>query len=124
MTGVLFISMFLLVLLCAGVVVLQIFLSQKESKWLGLILPAITLLFSMLAVLGLSVYTTLTQVVQGGKAIMNAVHHYPTAMILTTLYIFALYNIPTAILLGIYFACREKYKKKKEIEKMTIQDLE
>jgi len=32
-------------------------------------------------------------------------------------------NIPTVVLLAIYFGCREKIKRKKAIEKMNIQDL-
>jgi preprotein translocase subunit YajC len=33
-------------------------------------------------------------------------------------------NIPTIILLLVYFVCRQQYKKKNQIEKMKIQDLE
>jgi cytochrome bd-type quinol oxidase subunit 2 len=121
------INMLIFVLVLAGAIVLQIFLSKKESKWPGLLLPTITLLFSILVVLGISVYTTFTtstQITQNGKAIMNAVNHYSTATILTALYVLVLYNIPTAVLLGIYFACREKRKRNREIEKMNVQDLE
>jgi hypothetical protein len=32
-------------------------------------------------------------------------------------------NIPTFILVAIYFACRGKQKKKNEVEKMQINDL-
>ena len=33
-------------------------------------------------------------------------------------------NIPTVILLLVYFIYREKYRKKSQLEKMRIQDLE
>lgn len=33
-------------------------------------------------------------------------------------------NIPTIILLGIYFACREKMELRSQLDKMNIQDLE
>ena len=36
---------------------------------------------------------------------------------------FLLSNIPTIVLLGIYFGCREKMKLRAELEKMSIQDL-
>ncbi|WP_243171854.1 hypothetical protein [Faecalispora jeddahensis] len=36
---------------------------------------------------------------------------------------FLLNNIPTIVLLGIYFGCREKMKLRAELEKMSIQDL-
>ena len=44
-------------------------------------------------------------------------------IIMQTVMIFLLWNILTVILMAIYFACREKFKKKKEIDKMNIQDL-
>jgi hypothetical protein len=97
-------------------------MSKKHNKWLGLILPAISALFSVMSVLGLISFTTLTE--QSGKTILNAVQIPKVSIILTALYVYALYNIPTAILLGIYYACREKVKKNREIEKMSVQDLE
>jgi hypothetical protein len=37
---------------------------------------------------------------------------------------FLLYSIPSLILLAVYAACREIIKKKKDIDRMNIQDLE
>jgi len=34
-----------------------------------------------------------------------------------------LYNIPTLILLAIYFACRGKQRKRGELNRMKIEDL-
>ena len=48
------------IVLCAAVIVLQIFLSKKENKWAGLILPFISFSFSLLTVLGILLYTTNT----------------------------------------------------------------
>lgn len=122
MTESLFSIIFFLIII-VGIVALQIFMSKKQNKWLGLILPAISVLFSLMAVLGFVSFTTiLTE--QSGKTILNAVQIPKVSTLLTALYIFVLYNIPTAILLGIYYACREKIKKNKEMEKMSIQDLE
>ncbi len=98
----------ILVVLLIGVIVIQVFLSKKEYKWFGLILPSISLLFSFLPTL--NVYAE-----PGLAEIINFLH------ILT---IFLVFNIPTAILLVIYFASREKLKKNKQIEKMNILDLE
>lgn len=89
----------------AGMILLQIFLSKKDSKWLGLILPIVNFLLSFL---------------------------YPMFMISTgdpgqdtIMFLMALLlgNIPTIILLVIYFACRENRRKKAQLEKMAIQDL-
>ena len=45
-------------------------------------------------------------------------------ILVPTLLLFLMYNIPTLVLLGIYFACREKYSRKKQLDKMNIQDLD
>lgn len=45
-------------------------------------------------------------------------------IVLRILSALTIFNIPTLILLAIYFASREKRKKNKEIEKMNIQDLD
>ena len=46
------------------------------------------------------------------------------AVIGTILPVFIISNIPTIILLAIYFASREKLNIKSQLDKMNIQDLE
>ncbi|MEK8129332.1 hypothetical protein WMW72_15605 [Paenibacillus filicis] len=106
-----------------GAIFLQIFLSKKDNKWPGLVLPAISLLVSIMVVLGLSLYMTTASTDQSFKTILNAVQFPKVAALLQAIYIFILYNIPTAILLGIYYACRDKRNRTRELEKMSIQDL-
>ncbi len=98
--------LFLTALIIGGTVALQIFLSNKKIKWLGLILPMLTFLPSLFILLQIAT------VGQDTNAIL--------AMLLP---IFLVLNIPTAILLIIYAVCRQNYKAKQEIEKMNIQDL-
>ena len=95
---------FLLALL-VGVPLLQIFLSRRESKWPGLILPLLTFLYALVMALSAAAYN-------GG---------IPWGPILASL---LLGNIPTVILLAIYAACREKFHKRSELEKMQIKDRE
>ena len=87
-----------------GLVVLQVFLSKRESKWPGLILPLLSFLYSLVMALSAVAY--------------NGV--IPWGPILASL---ILGNIPTVILLAIYFACREKFRKRSELDKMHINDL-
>lgn len=85
-----------------GAILLQIFLSRRESRWPGLALPAITLLYSLVMACN----------VMAGADAWRA--------LLATL---ALGNIPTVVLLAIYAACREKRRKNSEMDKMDIHDL-
>ncbi|MGZ9586520.1 hypothetical protein [Paenibacillus marinisediminis] len=118
------ITLLLLLIIITGAIFLQIFLSKKDYKWLGLILPTITLFFSIMAVLGLTFYMPSILTEQSFKTILNTVQIPKVATLISALYIFILYNIPTAILFGIYYVCREKLKKNREIDKMSVQDLE
>lgn len=123
-------------LVLAGGIWLQVFLSKKENKWYGLILPFICLAFSLIAVLGNMMFLTvgevsMQQLAPDGTVIEETVEVQDMggsleigARIVPMVFIFALYNIPTAILLVIYFACREKMKKHSALDKMHIQDLE
>ena len=92
-------------LLIGGGVILQIFLSRRQSRWPGLVLPGVTVLYSLLMVLGVAAFN-------GGL---------PWGPILACL-IFG--NIPTLVLLAIYFACRGKYRRRRALDKMNAQDLE
>ena len=80
------------VILLFGGIFLQIHLSKKESKTPGLILPAISFV--------LSLFITF--------AVIGGLGEVITAFLLA--------NLPTGILLGIYFSCREKLGKNKELE--------
>lgn len=90
-----------------GGIVLQIFLSRRESRWPGLVLPAITFICSIVNVLGLTLYI-------GGAA---------ASWITMSIYTFLLMNIPTAVLMAVYAICREKSKRRREMDRMNIQDL-
>lgn len=99
-------------LMTAAIVIAQIYLSKKDSKWLGLILPGISFSYSLIALAGLL-----------GFLSIGAQGEDTTNLIVLSVTTFIYSNIPTAILLGIYFHYREKKKKLKELDKMNIQDL-
>ncbi|MDR1689756.1 MAG: hypothetical protein LBS21_14285 [Clostridiales bacterium] len=142
-------NLFVLLLFAAGIVILQIFLSRKENKWLGLILPIISLCISVISVLGVAFYSTVTsqsstlQTTYGNEEIiweeivtdetnpvddaMERIAVRPAksihSLVITIISVFLLYNIPTVILFAIYFAGREKQRRKKALESMKKQDL-
>lgn len=122
----------ILIVLSVVGVFLQIFLSKKQNKWLGLILPLICVGVSLLAILGNMTFSTLT-----GEVVVQELSPDGTVLSETVgvenitgsldvgavVVIFVTFNIPTAILLVIYRACREKVNRNTEVQKMNIQDL-
>jgi len=102
------IMVFLIILpiVFAGLIVLQIFLAKKESKWAGLILPIIFFIVSLIFVLNV--------------ALINEI----STVIVTIVSAFLLGNIPTAVFLVIYAVCRGKRNKQRALDKMSVQDLE
>ncbi len=98
-------------LLLAGSVWLQIFLSTKNNKWLGLIIPLVCFMLSIVIVLSLAMYTASSEITTIFSMLVSVI---PT---------FLMFNILTLIFLAIYFVCREKLKTKKQLDKMNVQDL-
>lgn len=95
MLKVLFV-LFIFILISIGLLFLQIYLSKKENKWLGVFIPVLSFCSATLF------------------AIFNG----------SSLGIFVVLNIPTVIYFVVYAACREKLKiKKSELAKINIQDL-
>lgn len=99
------VSLIILLVFIVGGVLLQIWLSKRESRWPGLILPLLTLLSSLL--LPLNVADT-------GSASRNIL------LVLVTL---LAGNIPTLVGLAIYWAARERFRVRKQMEKMGKQDI-
>lgn len=91
----------------SGAIALQVFLSKKQNKFIGLILPTITLLYSLIMVLNVVFEETMTN----------------WQVFFTLFSTFFIGNIPTIILLAIYFGIREKMKIESELDKTRIKDL-
>lgn len=91
----------------SGAIALQVFLSKKQNKFIGLILPTIALLFSLIMVLNVVFEETMTN----------------WQVFFTLFSTFFIGNIPTIILLAIYFGIREKLKIESELDKTRIKDL-
>lgn len=92
---------------CVGMLALQAALARMESRWPGLVLPLITFLRSVLTPIGM----------------VGPAGGLTVGFVLQVLLMWLLSNIPTAVLLAIYFACRTGQRRKKQLEKMSIQDL-
>ena len=101
-------NLMILLILLVGILLLQIILSKREGKWPGLVLPIIAFLFGLLSPLNMIVPS------EGVTA----------GFIVQMIMVWLLGNIPTMVFLAIYFACREKKHRNKQLEKMNIQDLD
>lgn len=97
---------FLGFLLFVGLIFLQIFLSKKPNRYYGLFLPAISFIISLILVFSIRDTGSLSKNI--------------TTAILTL----SISNITTVVFILIYLACRAKYKKHSQVEKMKIKDLE
>jgi len=129
--------LFVLLVLAAGTVVLQVFLSNKENKWLGLILPIITLCLSLMSafsIAGLAEFTQSSPIAIEENGVFRQevapqtfsatlVRWGVPALSLAGCF-FLLYNIPTVVFGAIYFACRVGQRKRRALEKMRALDLE
>lgn len=94
-------------LLFACVIALQIFLSKRESRWAGLVLPILAFLLSFLIPLNM----------------MAPPEGVTAGFIVQMVLVWLMGNVPTIIFLAIYFGCRGKRRRRKQLDKMNIQDL-
>ena len=86
---------------------LQIFLSRRENKYLGWILPITFGIIGSVIFLNIVMFSNMTESER-----------------LTTLLISVIFSYaPAALMTLIYKLSRKKYKSKIEIEKMNIKDL-
>ena len=95
----------LFILLMAGVVLLEMYLAHKPGRWPGLVLPIVSFLISLIYPL------SITNLGDMAGAIAQAV------------IVWVLANIPTAVLLAIYFAARRRVRRTREQNRMSAQDL-
>ena len=100
------VSLIVLLVFVVGGVLLQIFLSRRESRWPGLVLPLLTFLCSLLGPLN---------VADTGSVSRNIL------LVVVTL---LAGNIPTLVLLAVYWAAREKFRVRDQMEKMGKQDID
>ena len=94
-----------LIAICIGFIILQIRLSKMDSKWPGLVLPAITLLLSLVAAITVFARADMWNVV------------------LSAFIAFLSNNVSTIVLAGIYLYQRDKINRRAELARMNVQDL-
>lgn len=103
-----------LVLLLAAVIALQVFLSRRKAWWPGLVLPALEVIYSIFAIVS---------AIAGYYEVYGQGVPVTASLIGDTFLAFLQCNIFTLVMLAIYFVCRHGEKRKKQLDKMNIQDL-
>lgn len=129
------IFLFGVIVILGGSIWLQIFLSKRTNRWLGLVIPLICFLYSIVMTLSVPMYFSNTSLkvetlAEDGSIVSEEVSKGESTRLsvgetlATIIPVFAISNVSTIIYLAIYGACRESRKKNSELKKMNIQDLE
>ena len=113
------ISLIFLIAFIAAMIILQVYLSRRESKLPGLVLPAITFSGELFILLNVVTNVVMTSVADNAVGGVDSYSVFVTVLNTALIVI----SMPTIVLLVIYFLCRRRMNRKKQIEKMNIQDL-
>lgn len=117
MINAIFFSCFLLAA-TVGVISLQIFLSKKDDRRIGLILPIISFIASLIPAISNTIILLNLKVGPGVE-----IDFFNSTMIMVYVNAFLLINIITVVLIVIYLSCRKKRNIQRSLDKMSAQDL-
>lgn len=119
------ISIFLIVMLAiiAGLIYLQFRLSKSENKYVGLVLPIMFFLLSLIVVFSQVAYYETKVMLDGVVTEQNIVKDIGIENYIALIFPFLICNIPTAILTAIYLGERSKINTRKAIDRMKIEDI-
>lgn len=109
-TKTIIIACVILLLVSVGAIALEVYLSRRENKVPGLVLPGILFLGELF------VLPNVAAVAFFGAETLAAGWLNVILRVFLTL-------LPTIVLMAVYFLCRRGMNRKKQIEKMNIQDL-
>lgn len=135
------IALLFFIALFTGTIVLQVYLSRRESRWPGLVLPILSFILALTAALALMLLTagpgtlTVTEYGPDGTVINTqttevepepkpGVERSVGETLIGGVIVFMVANIPTLIYTAIYCGEREKFRRREQMKKMNIQDLE
>lgn len=117
----------------AGTIVLQVYLSRRENRWPGLILPILSFGLALLAVLAVVVLNSVNTRDVVVTSPEDTVSTEPAPVepesgvgeaIIGGGIVFLIGNVPTLIYIAVYFGEREIFRRKEQMKRMNIQDLE
>ena len=109
-TKTIIIACVILLLVSVGAIALEVYLSRRENKVPGLVLPGILFLGELFVLPNVAAVALF-----GAETLAAGCLNVILRVFLTLL--------PTIVLMAVYFLCRRGMNRKKQIEKMNIQDL-
>ena len=71
--GLIALAIFLCI--CGGIIALQVYLSKKESRWPGLIMPLVSFGFSLITLFGMAIFTVTQHDARLIKVSDRVIHH-------------------------------------------------
>ena len=121
------------VIILIAIIRLQIFLSKKDNKLLGLIIPIVIFASSLIFAFGFiptynKIETTQSVMTETGKVVESSSDKTSTALrdhSLTTSIVYTIVSINAVnfVMLGIYFYCRHKKNTHVELKRMRAKEL-
>lgn len=121
------------VIILIAIIRLQIFLSKKDNKLFGLIIPIIIFASSLIFAFGFipthnKIETTQSVMTETGKVVESSSDKTSTALrdhSLTTSIVYTIVSINAGnfVMLGIYFYCRHKKSTHAELKRMKAKEL-
>lgn len=119
-----------------GFVALQVWLSRRKAWWPGLVMPVLSFLMALLIVVGNFVFLSQSSTVSGTRVVdeqtsavvyqaqqVQQAHDWTVGDTAQLGVLLLVGNIPTIVLLGVYYVGREKLRQENLLKKMNIQDL-
>ena len=124
----------ILILILIAIIRLQIFLSKKDNRLLGLIIPIVIFASSLIFAFGFipthtKIETSQSVTTETGEIVESSSDKTSTALIdhsLTTtsiVYTIVSINAVNFVMLGIYFYCRHKKNTHVELKRMKAKEL-
>lgn len=117
------ISLIVMLAIIAGLIYLQLRLSRSENKYVGLVLPVISFLLSLIVVLGQVAYYETKVMINGVVTEQNVVRDVGVENYIALIFPFLICNIPTIVLTAIYLGERSRINTKRAIDRMKIEDI-
>ena len=105
---------FVILALMAAACALEVFLAKRKSRWTGLVLSALWLIYTLFMVIA---------AVMGYAQAYGEPLSLSFGLVWSALLSLAQTNIPTYLLLAIYFFSRSDRRRRKQMDRMQVQDL-